>query len=339
MARGRFINKTVATDNKVAVLTEVYGPWATLFHHRIIAFLDVNGNMRADPFWLKANLFPIDDGVSPDDCRNFSDHLTAVGLAVSYVVDNIRYLHFPNFLKNQHGLRKDKERPEYPEYNQDDAKQTDNRRTIDGQQTDNSRHLSDQSAGISLSVSLSQSQSLPPTPPTPPEGSTTLDTAGGGGGEDFCSVGAEVNKIVGAWSNNGHNATVTALDVLQGRAPAPVEVKLDRTQDKAAYLAEKDAEVRRIAAEARERYRAEREAENKHLTQKHERDAVTWADEFAELVPKCTDHDKAEIYSAIKKIHNFEMLPTILQDVKNGVESGQFRNPKGIIIYRLKHAP
>ena len=52
MARGRMINRKVATSEKVAAYGDEYGPWALVFHHRLIAFLDVNGCCRADPYWL-----------------------------------------------------------------------------------------------------------------------------------------------------------------------------------------------------------------------------------------------------------------------------------------------
>lgn len=155
MARGRFLNKTVATDEKVAFLMQTGGPLACLFHHRIIAFLDVNGNVRADQFWLKATLFPRDSVISPEDCRNFSVSLAECDLAVFYEIEGMLFLHFKNFEKNQHGLRKDKERPEYPEYKQEVGILTEKVRKGDGMLT-----------GISLSLSLSQSQSLSQPSPT-----------------------------------------------------------------------------------------------------------------------------------------------------------------------------
>src|SRR5690606_35225026 len=63
MARGRMINRKVATSEKVAAYGDEYGPWALVFHHRLIAFLDVNGCCRADPYWLKAEIFPRVSGI------------------------------------------------------------------------------------------------------------------------------------------------------------------------------------------------------------------------------------------------------------------------------------
>jgi hypothetical protein len=154
MARGRFINKAVATDMKVAVLTETYGAWATVLHHRIIAFLDVNGNVRADGFWLKATLFPLDAGISPEDCRKFSSAIPAVGLAEEYEVDGIPYLHFKNFEKNQHNLRKDREKAEYPEQKHDVGKPQETRGKVAGE-----------NPALSSSLSLSSSSSKSPSEP------------------------------------------------------------------------------------------------------------------------------------------------------------------------------
>lgn len=113
MARGRMINRTVSTDEKVAALGKVGGAWALVLHHRLIAFLDINGNTRADEFWIKATIFPHDEP-QPADCRAMVVQLTACGLAVEYQANGITHLHFPAFSTNQPGLRPEKERPEWP---------------------------------------------------------------------------------------------------------------------------------------------------------------------------------------------------------------------------------
>ena len=118
MARGRMINKTVAVDTELAEYGAENGAWALVLHHRLIAFLDVNGNVRADGYWLKATIFPHDAGVSPEDCRKFARQLAAHSLAVAYQAQKIDYLHFPAFAKNQVNLRTDRERPEYPQLNE-----------------------------------------------------------------------------------------------------------------------------------------------------------------------------------------------------------------------------
>lgn len=114
MARGRMINRKVATSEKVAAYGDKYGPWALVFHHRLIAFLDVNGCCRADPYWLKAEIFPRVSGITPEDCRKFAAGLVKHGLAVLYEVGGMPYLHMPGFREEQVGLRVDRESPEVP---------------------------------------------------------------------------------------------------------------------------------------------------------------------------------------------------------------------------------
>lgn len=114
MARGRMLNRAVAEDGKVAAYGDEFGPIGLVFHHRLIAFLDVNGNVRADPHWLKGTVMPRVAGCSPDDCRTLAAGLGECDLAVPYEIDGNPYLHFPQFRANQTGLRTDRESPEVP---------------------------------------------------------------------------------------------------------------------------------------------------------------------------------------------------------------------------------
>lgn len=119
MARGRMINRTVPTDSHLSAFGSEFGPWALVLHHRLLAFLDLNGNVRADEHWLKATIFPRDAGMTAADCRTFARGLAAHGLAVLYEVDGMPFLNFPAFSKNQGGIRTDREKPEYPECTED----------------------------------------------------------------------------------------------------------------------------------------------------------------------------------------------------------------------------
>lgn len=108
------INRKVATSEKVAELGDSAGPWAVVFQHRLIAFLDKNGNCRADPYWLKAEVMPRVAGVTPEDCRRFAGDMAAAGLAVPYEVGGMPYLHIPGFRDEQVGLRADRESADVP---------------------------------------------------------------------------------------------------------------------------------------------------------------------------------------------------------------------------------
>lgn len=108
------LNRSVAMSGKVACFGDRYGCEALVFHHRLIAFLDVNGNVRADEYWLKSNVMPRVSGCSPEDCRKYALGLVEEDLAVEYEVDGMPYLHFPGFREHQVGLRTNRESPEVP---------------------------------------------------------------------------------------------------------------------------------------------------------------------------------------------------------------------------------
>lgn len=114
MARGRMINRKVAMSTKLAHYGDRFGAWALVFHHRLLAFLDKNGNCRADAYWLKAETMPRVDDVTPDMCRKYVAGLVEVGLAVTYEIDGMTYLHMPGFRGEQVGLRHDRETREVP---------------------------------------------------------------------------------------------------------------------------------------------------------------------------------------------------------------------------------
>ena len=114
MARGRMINRKVATSAKVAAYGDDLGPWALVFHHRLIAFLDKNGNCRSDPFWFKGEVMPRVAAVSPDDCVLFAEGLVRHGLAVAYEAGGMAFLHMPGFRAEQVGLRPERESAECP---------------------------------------------------------------------------------------------------------------------------------------------------------------------------------------------------------------------------------
>lgn len=114
MARGRMLNRTVATSTKVARYGQAEGPFALVFHHRLIAFLDKNGNCRRDHYWLKSQVMPRVPEVTPDMCEKYAAALVRHELAVAYEIDGMPYLHFPGFRGEQVGLRHSREAAEVP---------------------------------------------------------------------------------------------------------------------------------------------------------------------------------------------------------------------------------
>jgi len=109
------INRTVSNDEDIRKLESV-SPWAAVLHHRLIAWLDVNGNVRGDGAWIKANVMPLAAEVSVDDCDAYVAEMAALKLAQFYQAEGLVYLHFPKFGKNQPGLRKEREKPEHPSH-------------------------------------------------------------------------------------------------------------------------------------------------------------------------------------------------------------------------------
>lgn len=116
MAKGRMINRKVCLNKSIHDYGEKYGAWAVVFHHRLLAFIDIGQNSIGDPDLLKAAIFPRESGITAEDCRQFSDGLVEFGLAIQYVVDGSEYLHWPKFLENQLGIRVKREHAEYPEF-------------------------------------------------------------------------------------------------------------------------------------------------------------------------------------------------------------------------------
>lgn len=114
MARGRLINRGTGSDAKVRALVVDQGPWAAVLHHRLLSFIDKHGNVRADRFWLKANIFPLDQEVTPADIAGYTAGLLKTHMAYLYEVDGLPYLHFPKFRENQPRARFEREVPEYP---------------------------------------------------------------------------------------------------------------------------------------------------------------------------------------------------------------------------------
>lgn len=108
------LNRSVAVSRNVAAYGEEAGAWAVVFHHRLIAFLDKNGNCRADPYWLKGQIMPRVAEVAPETCRLYVAALERHQLVVTYEIDGMQYVHMPGFREHQVGLRHDRESPDVP---------------------------------------------------------------------------------------------------------------------------------------------------------------------------------------------------------------------------------
>jgi len=117
------INRTTGEDIDLSEYGEDVGPWGLVFHHRLLSWIDKNGNVNINGEWLKGRLFVYDKKVSAADCLKFAGKLPEHIDAIKYSDPDGKgeYMHFPNFLKNQPHLRQDRENPEYPEYKADNT--------------------------------------------------------------------------------------------------------------------------------------------------------------------------------------------------------------------------
>lgn len=114
MARGRMIQRKTGKNEALQNVLEEFGAYAVILHHRLLAFTDRNGNVRADGFSLKANVFPIADNIKPRSCERFLNGLAKFGLVKLYTIGRVPYANFPAFSENQGGLSYNKEKDEHP---------------------------------------------------------------------------------------------------------------------------------------------------------------------------------------------------------------------------------
>ena len=106
MARGRMLNTTICTDKAVHALSS---DTCRLAFSWTIPHLDRDGRVRGDPVLLKALIFPRRDDVSTEDMAGYIQEWHDGGLCVLYEAEGEQFLWFPNFQKNQIGLRYNRE--------------------------------------------------------------------------------------------------------------------------------------------------------------------------------------------------------------------------------------
>lgn len=106
MARGRMINKEISTDKKIHDLSDDTSRLAFTW---LIAFADCEGRVFGDPALIKSYLFPRREDITVEQIQGYIQEWHDCGLIVWYVADGDQWICFPNFEKNQVGLRKDRE--------------------------------------------------------------------------------------------------------------------------------------------------------------------------------------------------------------------------------------
>ncbi len=137
MARGRMINSTICMDKRVNRLSD---DTCRLLFTWLVPFADVEGRTYGDPAVVRSWVFPRRTDISIEQVDGYLNEMHNLGLIVRYEVNDELYIWFPNFDKNQAGLRKEREAasiipppPDEPESVQDDDGTTpDNIRQDDG---------------------------------------------------------------------------------------------------------------------------------------------------------------------------------------------------------------
>ena len=108
MAKGRMINNAIAFDAKIHRLS---CDTSRLAFTWLITFADVDGRTYGDPAIVRSMVFPRRTDVTAEDVEKYIIEWQKEGLIEWYERDGDIWIQFPNFDKNQAGLRKDREAP------------------------------------------------------------------------------------------------------------------------------------------------------------------------------------------------------------------------------------
>jgi len=109
MARGRFLNKKISRDKRVAELIEMAGIEAGLLFTWLVAHLDREGRHDGDPAVVLGYVAPRVKSITVADVERALSAMNELGLIDWYEVDGDMYLSCPGFEKNQIGMRKNRE--------------------------------------------------------------------------------------------------------------------------------------------------------------------------------------------------------------------------------------
>ena len=106
MARGRMISKDITLDKRV---NDLSNDTSRLAFTWLVAFCDCEGRVHGDPAVVRAILFPRRQDVTIEQTEQYIKEWQDAGLIVWYEAKNDLWIFFPGFVKNQIGLRKDRE--------------------------------------------------------------------------------------------------------------------------------------------------------------------------------------------------------------------------------------
>ena len=106
MANGRMINNAITKDVKINRLSDDTSRLAFTW---TITFLDRDGRTYGDPAILRSMLFPRRDDITIAQMEAYIQEWHTLGMAVWYEAEGDKFLWFPNFAKNQVGMRPERE--------------------------------------------------------------------------------------------------------------------------------------------------------------------------------------------------------------------------------------
>lgn len=155
MARGRMLNKRIATDMRIAKLGEECGPSGVLIYTWCIAHLDREGRMSGEPAIIKGSVFPLLNSITREDIETALGAARALGLVNWYDGGNGLCLNFPGFDKNQK-INKARETPS--EFPAPDKLQSNSGATPEQLRSNANELRSNVPLSISTSISLSTNQ-------------------------------------------------------------------------------------------------------------------------------------------------------------------------------------
>jgi DnaD/phage-associated family protein len=108
MASGRMITNAICADKRINLLQDDTSRLAFTW---IITFADREGRTYGDPGVVRSMLFPRRQDVTIEQMETYIVEWHNLGLIVWYEADFDKWIYFPNFDKNQPGMRKEKEAP------------------------------------------------------------------------------------------------------------------------------------------------------------------------------------------------------------------------------------
>jgi hypothetical protein len=106
MARRRMISNAICSDKRVDNLSDDTSRLAFTW---LITFADCEGRTYGDPALIRSMLFPRRQDVTIERMERYVQEWAACRLIIWYEAEDDLWIQFPGFVKNQPGLRKDRE--------------------------------------------------------------------------------------------------------------------------------------------------------------------------------------------------------------------------------------